>query len=318
MTVAVIKAERVVRTSLALLVRDLVLGGLVWRDAAGDFRGAKGDTISIRLPSYFKARKRALRSGDTRTKDSLHERKVDVSLTDDLYGVIPITDEELTLDIENFNEQITVPVTGGLARGIEDELIDEIEGAPYAAEHQIEMDPSGTGPYLAAVEARALLNNARVPMSQRAIIAGSAVESAFLNSEQFIQADKSGSTSTFREAEIGRVAGFPVFPVPGLTPDKAYAFHRTAFVLNSRAPFVPDGVAWGQSLSVGGYAMRVAQQVDPDELVNNFHADVWTGTNHVTDVGEFDVNGKFEPAVDPEESGADDLFIRAVEITLGS
>lgn len=47
-----IKAEKVVATGLGLLEREVVLPRLVWRDAAiADVRGAKGDTITCRLPT---------------------------------------------------------------------------------------------------------------------------------------------------------------------------------------------------------------------------------------------------------------------------
>lgn len=315
MAVTVIKAERVVKTALGLLERSLTLPRLVWRDAAGDFRGAKGDTITIRLPSYFKARKRALRAGTPRTKDALFERTIDVSLTDDIYGVIPITDEELTLDIENFNEQILAPVLNGVARSLEDEIVTEITGATYA--HEVELDPAD--PYLGMIDARAHLNNAYVPFDSRFCIVGTAIENAMLKSERLSKFDQSGDSSALRSATIGRMAGNEVITIPALPPDEGYVFHKTAYVLNTRAPFVPRGVAWGASQAWEGFAMRVAQQVDPDELVDNFHADAWVGTNHVTDQGTL-TNGKFEPAVTPDVTDpiTDALFVRAVKLTLGS
>lgn len=330
MTVTVIKAERVVRTMLGLLERDVVLPRLVWRDAGGDFRGAKGDAITIRLPAYSKSRKRSLRSGASRTKDNLQERKVTVNLTDDLYNVIPITDEELTLDLESFDQQITAPVASGLVRGVEDEIIDRMVNAPYVGRHKLQLDTEST--FKTVTRARKLLNNARVPMEGRALAIGADMEEHILNDPQFVRADQSGSTQALREAEIGRVAGFPVFTVPGLPPNKGYAFHRTAYVLSTRAPFVPRGVPWGASLNWGGFALRVAQAVDPDELVDNFHADAWTGTNYVPDFGEFvdqdgstvDESGSaegnpavFEPYTTFDEETDKNLFVRAVEITLG-
>lgn len=319
MAVNVIKAERIVRTMLGILERDVTLPALVWRDAGGDFRGARGDAITIRLPAYFNANKRALRdytATGEKAKSSLFERVVHVTLTDNLYGVIPITDEELTLDIESMEEQVVAPVASGLVRGLEDELIAEMTGAPYVPQHQLELDT--TNPYSTVARARRLLSDARVPMEGRALAIGSGVEEMFLNDPQFLRADRSGSTGALREAEVGRIAGFPVFTVPGLPPDEAYAFHRTAYVLNTRAPFVPRGVAWGSSLSWQGFSLRVAQQVDPDELVDNFHADVYVGTNYVHDHGAFNENGQFAPSVEPDlENNTDALFVRAVKITSG-
>src|SRR5690606_34951668 len=47
-TVTTIKPEVVVSAALGILSREVVLPALVWRDAGGDFAGAKDDTISIR------------------------------------------------------------------------------------------------------------------------------------------------------------------------------------------------------------------------------------------------------------------------------
>src|SRR5262245_22383321 len=93
-----IKAEAVIETSLALLEREAVLGATVWRDAFGDFAGKKNDTVTIRLPAYAgRARTNALRSGASRTRDSLHERSVDVKLDTRVYKDVEVTDEEFTL-----------------------------------------------------------------------------------------------------------------------------------------------------------------------------------------------------------------------------
>lgn len=309
-----IKAERVVRAGLGLLERQVVLPRLVWRDAAGDFRGAKNDTITVRVPAYFKSNKRSLRSGTARTKSTLTERSVDVTLTDDLYGVVDITDEEITLDIEAFDRQVTVPVLGGIARGMEDELTTLMEGATY--QHTITVDT--TSPYEAVTEARQNLNDSQVPMDGRALAVGSELERHFLNSPQFVRADQSGSAQTLREAEIGRIAGFPVFAVPALAPDQGYAFHRTAYVLNSRAPMVPDGAPWGASESWEGFAIRVLQMVATDDPVTQFHADAWVGTNTVRDYGSFDADGKFEPAENPDLANDTPLFVRAVQLQVPS
>ena len=318
MALTIVKADRIVRTMLGLLEREVSLPALVWRDAGGDFRGAKDDTITIRLPSYFKANTRVLRAGTTRTESSLLERTVTVTLDTDVYGKVPITDEELTLDIESFNDQIVVPVVGGIVRAVEDALVTEVEDATYANEVEIPQDGTAGEVYGACVDARKYLNDSRVPTSGRSLIAGSAVEAAMLKDPYFVRADMAGSGDPLRSGLIGRIAGMPVYMIPALEPDEAYAFHRTAYVLSSRAPFVPRGVPWGATMAWQGFALRVAQAVDPDELVDNFHADTWIGTNVVTDRGALDGNGRFEPAEDPDESGASDLFVRAVKMTLAS
>src|ERR1051326_5349570 len=126
-----LKPTVIVSTALGLLVRELTLPQLVWRDPVGDFAGAFNDTISIRLPAFVNARSRTLRSGATRTKDQLFERKVDLTLDTDVYLDVPITDEHLSLDIVNFGVQVLNPMIAGVGRTIEDKLTDTITGASY-------------------------------------------------------------------------------------------------------------------------------------------------------------------------------------------
>lgn len=327
-----IKATKVANTALGLLLRELTLPQLVWRDAGGDFRGAKGDTISLRLPAYAPARSRALRSGAKREKDTLHERKVDVTLDTDVYKDVGITDEELTLDIANFGSQVLNPVMVGIVLQLEQELIDTIEGSAY--QNEIEFDPEKDDPYDdVAVPARQFLNNARVPAMGRSIVVGSELEAAFLTSEKFVRADQSGTTDTLREAKIGRVAGFDVYTSPGIGPKKGYAFHKTAYVMSSQAPVVPEGAPWGASQSFQGFAVRTVRVFDPNEVEDRFVADSWIGTNVVTDEGHYDADpekgGRFFPVEDPENPAEDESeggvepwvadearVVRAVELTV--
>lgn len=327
-----IKATKVANTALGLLLRELTLPQLVWRDAGGDFRGAKGDTISLRLPAYAPARTRGLRSGAVRTKDTLHERKVDVTLDTDVYKDVGISDEELTLDIANFGSQVLNPVMVGIVLQLEQELVDTIAGAAY--QNEIEFDPEKDDPYSkVAVGARQYLNNARVPSMGRALAVGSELEAAFLNSDKFVRADQSGTTDTLREAKIGRVAGFDVYTIPGIAPDKGYAFHKTAYVLSSHAPVVPEGAPWGASQSFQGFAIRTVRVFDPNEVEDRFVADSWIGSNVVTDEGHYDgdpdAGGRFLPVEDPANPAEDESeggvepwtadearLVRAVEITV--
>jgi hypothetical protein len=310
MSFEAIKPEVVTDTALGLLERATVLGRMVWRDAAGDFRGAKNDTITIRLPAYTKARKRDLRSGTQRSKDALYERSVDVQLTDNLYHVVEITDEELTLDIRNFERGVILPIGRAMVRGIEDEVALEMQGADY--HWHLQLDQSN--PHKSFARARRHLNDSNVPVDGRVAVVGSAVEELLLTNELFVRADQSGSTEALRRAQIGSIYGMPVFTAPRLDPEEAYVFHRTAYVLNLRAPMVPRGAPWGATREFEGWAMRLVQTINQDDPVDQVHADLFIGTNHVKDAGTFDADGKFEPAVNPNASPADEYFVRAVKI----
>lgn len=322
MSVTTIKAEKVVATALDVLTREVLLPATVWRDAAGDFAGAKNDTISIRLPSYTSSRKNTLRSGGTRTRDALVERKVDVSLDTRLYKDVEITDEELTLDIVNFSTQVMSPCLRSLVRGLEDEVADLMSGASFQTE--IEFDV--TDPIAGLRAARKALNNANVPQGDRFVAVGSDVEEMILNATVVQDTTaRLGDASAFRDALLGRLAGFDnIFVSNALAPDEAYAYHRTAFVLSQRAPVVPSGAPWGASQAEGGFAMRAVQVLDPADIVNILATETWCGTNIVTDHGSFNALGKFVPSEDPGDPqtivGHDAVesarFVRAVKLTI--
>ncbi len=294
-----IKATQVVRAGLGLLERELVLPRLVWRDAGGDFAGAAGDTVSIRVPAYMAARTRALRGGTPITVDELNETKVDLTLDTDVYKAIGVSDEEMTLDIVNFGEQVLNPMMSAVARGIEDNVATTISGATYATTLEVDnTDPTDT-----IIDARAALNKANVPANGRTLLIGADLEAKILKAPAFT-ASVSGdavASSALRDATIGRLYGFEVVTSNAIDPDEGYAFHMSAFALAMRAPIVPDGAAWGTTQSFNGLAMRLLRDYDFLNVRDRVLADVFIGSDIVPDTGIVDSEGRFQP--DPLGAG---------------
>jgi hypothetical protein len=210
-----IKATRIASAALGLLEREIVLPGLVWRDAGGDFRGAGGDTISIRVPARTQARTRALRGarpsaseGDgIISMDALTETKVDVTLDTAVYSAVPVTDEELTLDLTDFGAQILEPQVRAVAEGIENAVAAEMTGATYATNLTVDT----ADPFKTFVDAYTALNKANIPREGRAVVVGADIENLILKSDHLSRVDQSGSDAALRRAEMGRLAGFPIY-----------------------------------------------------------------------------------------------------------
>lgn len=309
-----LKATAVRDTVLVALSRMLTMAPTVWRDAGGSFRGAFGDTITIRVPAYTTADSRTLRSGSTRNRRGLFESAVPVTLDHNLYRDVPLTDEEQTLDILNFSRQVINPMLGGIARGIEDVLLeDAVTTADY--EHTVTI---GSNPYSSVVQARKHLNDSRAPFSDRFLAVGSSVEAAIIESDQFARVDASGTSETLREGVIGRIAGFTVLAIPGLPPDEAYAYHRTAYALSLQAPVVPAGAPAGFTASQDGFAIRLVQVLDSGTIENIVAADVFVGAAPVIDHGTVNDDGVFEPAENPEDSEVGEHFVRGVKLEMSS
>lgn len=284
-----IKAQRIAAQALGLLEREIILPALVWRDAGGDFAGAAGDTITLRVPARTQARTRQLRGvrptasegNGIITMDELTETSVDVTLDTDVYSAIPITDENLTLDITDYGAQVAEPQVRAVAEGIENAVAAEMTGATYAT--TVTMGTTDGDQYDALVDARIALNKANVPMTERFLVMGADMEGRLLKSDELHQVDKAGSDSALRDATLGRIAGFTAIVSNALPGNVGFAFHRTAYVLGMRAPVVPAGASAGASTSAFGLSMRWIRDYDFRNLQDRSLYDTYIGTNIVAD-----------------------------------
>lgn len=313
-----VKAEQVIAQMLGLLERDTVLAQFAWRDPRINdrFRGAKDDTVTLSLPAFVAARTRTLRSGTQITVDGLTETKVDVKLDTHVYKAIGISDEEMTLDIVNFGQQVTAPAMGSVVRKVDDAIGTAMANATPEVTVTLDEDD----PYLGLVDARIALNLANVPSGQRFLAVGSNVEAAILKSDRLSKFDSAGPTvsDALREALIGRIAGFTAVTAIGLDPDIAIAAHQTAFPLALIAPDVPAGASWGEKSTFKGLNLRVLRDYDPtgsDGPQDRLLTDTFMGVGVTKDSGTLDGDGRFVPSDDGED---EPILVRAVTCSLGS
>lgn len=306
-----LKSTKIARTGLALLQREIILPRLVWSFGQADFAGAKDDTITLRLPAILSARDYEWRTRTAPiTIDDLTEKGVDVKLDTHLYSAVAITDEQLTLDIVSFSEQILQPQTRAIAERMENKIAAALAAAPVPADgsQTVEMDPDN--PYAALVRARRILNSNNVPMGERVLVLGTEMEEALLNSDKLTDVDRSGSASALRDANIGRIAGFTAVVSNAIDADVGYAFHRTAVAVGIVAPDVPEGATMGRSESYQGLAMRWIKDYDPNYLRDRSVVSSFFGVSSVNeamgDTGDVDT--------DPDDA----INVRIVKLTLGS
>lgn len=282
-----LKAETIARTALGLLQREIVLPRLVWSFGQADFRGAKDDTITLRLPAVLTARDYEWRTRNAAiTIDDLTETGVDVSLDTHPYSAVAITDEQLTLDIVSFGEQVLQPQVRAVAERLEGLIATTLAGAtvPAAADltHTIGTDDA----FETAVDARAVLNSQNVPMAGRFLLLGSALEADFLKSDHLSLVDQSGSDSALRDGTLGRIAGFTVVTSNAIDPDAGFAGHQTAVAFGNVAPVVPDGAVAGASETYAGLAMRWIRDYDPNYLRDRSVVSAFAGASSVAEDGE--------------------------------
>lgn len=296
-----LKANRIAAAALGVLEREIVLPALVWRDPVGSFSGVAGDTVTIRVPARGVARSRPLRGARPTASegegiiqlDELTETSVDVVLDEDIYHAIGITDEELTLDIVSFADQILLPQVRAVAEGLENKLANTMVNANYANTVTIPRAKLADGTtdstrdwdtYRGMVEARRLLNVANVPQNDRLVVIGSNMEAAFLNDGHLNRYDQSGSSSALRDAVIGSMAGFNQIVVSNALPvGFGVAYHRSAFVMSMQAPDVPRGASFGARQSMAGLGMRWLMDYDLRNLQDRSVLDAYAGTGVIAD-----------------------------------
>lgn len=310
MTVTTVKVGKIANTALALLQREIVIPSLVTTNASGDFAGALNDTITIRVPARTRSKSRDLRPADENARriqlSDLNEKAIQVTLDEDIYNAVGIEDEVATLDVRDFGEQVLAPQIRAVAEGWENKLAGVIESAPYV--HEIEFKNLDK-PSQALVEARKLLGQSDVPLNGRRFLVGSEVEAMILNSAQFSEHNQIGNSadSAIREATIGRIGGQDIVVSNAIDPYAAYLFHPTAFAAAWRAPVVPKGASFGQSVSAGSTSLTWLCDYDAMVSRDRSIVHVYTGANFTDDPAD--------PEADNAVVRAGGL-IRAVKINL--
>lgn len=262
---------------LAHLYNTMVLSALVSQDFSAEFNGKVGDTITIRKPATFTAATFNTTSRTTTWQDAT-EDSVNVTLDTIKHVPFHVTDEQMTLDIVDFSEQLLNPAMEALAQGLDgdlaEKLVDVAEGAGGGGTVNLSDDPATTdSANYVFRKARERLTRNKLPLTERfAVLSPEAVTST-LGDEIFLAADKSGWTDALRNAIVGRALGFETYEtqVFGLgAGDRGQAdgvaFHKSAVILALRPLNKPRGVA-AENAAVKNYkglSLRVIYSYDEE------------------------------------------------------
>jgi P22 coat protein - gene protein 5 len=252
----------IARTGLATLYNTIVLAGLVWRDFDSDFSGKQGDTITIRKPATFDVEEFDRSKGIT--LQDVVEDSTDVKLDTIANVSFPVTDEQMTLEIDDFQGRLLNPAMEAIAQKVDGDLANALVAA---AESEGQLAAKGGEPANFAFRgARTILSRNNLPVTGRVAVLSPEGISVSLGDPLLIKANESGSTDALREANIGRLLGLDTYesqtfgagPGPRGSAD-GVAFHRTAVTLATRPLQAPRGVAASQVeiASFRGLSLRV-------------------------------------------------------------
>ena len=270
----ILSTTAIAEQALATLYESTFLGPLVYTDYGTELATRKqGDTINIRKPATFTAQQFDRAQG-IQLQDAT-EGSVPVKLDKIADVSFAVTDEDMSLKIADFDQQLLSPAMEAIAQhvdlavlGVRDQVT-QVAGthADAVADGQTWDKPE------VLIEAKRQLDLRSVPQRDRFAVVGPTMASKWLNTELLKTANKSGSTEALREGSIGRnLFGFDAFqtglvgqpdPNPAVgapTTEVGLAFHRTALALASAPLEVPAGANQGQVAvqTYRGLSVRVA------------------------------------------------------------
>lgn len=272
----------VIANAAALVLAERSLyAPLVYRDFDENFRGAQGDTITVRKPAKFTAKtfNRAvgieLQTGaETGTPVRL-DTLLDVSFA--------VTTEQRTLDIEDFTAQLLAPAMAAIAEGVDNAVL------ALRADVTQTVGVAGAEPAnpRAWFTARRILNQQKAPLNNRIALLGPELEESYLNMENFRFADHAGTTEALREAVLGRVAGFESYSSPAISreplapnAEESLFFQRNAFALVTRTLELPRDMD-AAVRDLDGIGVRVVQGYDITKKQHIVSVDCLIGTKTI-------------------------------------
>lgn len=267
------KSNKVVGTALGLLLREIVWNGLITRRSMDDFRLTTNDTISIPIRGKTVADTIALRAtGEDRKINvrDIQETSISVKLTDRVENAIGITDEQATLDVVSFADQVLVAQVVAVAEELENKLFTIVKNAPYHASNGVtwninEESSPKTGAYGSIIKGNTRLDRVNVPRAGRVMVVSPEGRGEILLDRRLDTSNPNGlGQGALREGYVGKLDGVDIVVSNLLTWDEAYLFHKSAFVAAEGAPVVPQGAYGGANKSFEGFVARWLMDYDAD------------------------------------------------------
>ena len=270
---AFVTSERVSRVAVSLLNRQLALPMTVLRVPADEFRGPSGGEVILRVPVPAAARIQAA-AGDPIVYDDIDETPVPVGL-ESVYHGTTVTDQDMTLSLENFAQQITFNQVRAVAVGAEN----QIAGVMNALPADLELTEENVDTQI--LQARAALGRADVPQDGRWLAVSPDAAVFLLGKPNLTPFDSAPTPTALTEARIGRYRGFNVVESNALSGARMLAYHESAFAFANVAPVEPRGAVDSSTATQDGVSLRHIFQYDPDHLSDRSVVSTFAGASVV-------------------------------------
>lgn len=275
------QAPQVARVAAALASEDAYLSALVNRDYQDDILGGggRGRTVNVRIPGALIARDRGI---DDKTSaivlDELVESTFPITLGTHAYSAVPLSEGDMSLNLESFSAQVLAPQVEAVVDFIEHDFVTTLSATEgvQAGETALTYDP--TNPVKTFIALRKVLRDRGVNPAALNTVVGTQVYADLIASGQLIDVSQSGSTAALREGQVGRVQGFTVVESTRIGETEIKAFSRDAFTIAVRAPLVPAGAPYGAVESSNGFGLRYLRDYDIMHTVDRSMVSTFVGS----------------------------------------
>ncbi|AWY04843.1 major capsid protein [Microbacterium phage Floof] len=266
-------AEQVAVVAAKLLKEDAYLSALVSHDYQDEFLapGSAGRPIKIKFPTILLPRERDINDTTSSIQlDSIVEAGTTLNLDKKMvYSAVPLSEEDLNLNLKDVSAQVVRPQAAGIAEDIEDRLATKLLAVPNDAAFSVANTPyDPANPVAFYSRLRKELRDRGIPQDSLNLVIGTGLYLDLLNAKAIQDASASGSTAALREGSVGRVAGFTVIESTRVDEFELLAFHKASVTLVTRAPAVPAGASFGETVNEGGYSIRYMRDYDADKTVD--------------------------------------------------
>lgn len=264
---ALLTAAGIADVSIALLRRALVLPRTATMISGGEFSGPNGSTITVRVPQPGSAREQST-PGAAITFDAINEIPVNVTLAHLYHGHL-ITDEEATLELEDYARQVLRIQVAAVATAAEDEMATVMSAITDSTAIEWGATASAADTKATILAAREFLGGNDAPLDNRWAAVSPTIATRLLSVDEFTRVDASGSDSALRQAVIGTLYGFTFVESNAIDDDTALFYHQSGFAFANRIPAPPrSDSADVSTASAGGVGLRGILQYMPGNLAD--------------------------------------------------
>jgi hypothetical protein len=250
---------------------------------APEFAGPSGGTVLVRVPRPRIAHQQVTPGADV-TFDIVTEDHIEVTLAH-TYSATLVTDEDLSLALEDYGFQILMPAIVAIAEAAENSCATALLTAPDVG-IQWPATPDPQDDLDVVLQIRERMTSEKIPATGRYCAVSPDVATRLLNIPEFVQASLRGDQGdALTSASIGTVFGVQFLETVTMPADTAVAFHQSGVCFANVAPRPPGGGADCAVAVDSGLQLRQLLQYAPHKLSTASIISVFSGASLIEDEG---------------------------------